>query len=339
MTESLVIAVPSKGRIMEETHEFFRAIGTPVRRLRNDREYVGQMANMPHVEVRFMSSSEIASALHAGAIHLGVTGEDLLREHAPKPEVFDESIVLIKALGFGFADLVVAVPNAWIDVRNMPDLEDVTHDFRARHHRPLRIATKYLSLTRAFFADRGISDYRIVESTGATEGAPAAGLAEAIVDITTTGATLAANNLRVLDDGTLLKSEVQLAAARNAPWTDTCRQALEKILDRVSAHEMAETYHIVRFRHVVEKRRLQQSLTNVEGVRIIGIGADGGEILCMNDQVDTVIRALRTTGSSDLTVSRAQYIFTGANPLFDRVAGKLQAADAGLDTPRSRDKA
>src|SRR2546421_11396151 len=105
-------------------------------------------------------------------------------------------VVVIEGLGFGFANVVVAVPQAWIDVRSMADLDDVATDFRLRHNRKMRVATKYVNLTRAFFAEQGIVDYRIVESAGATEGAPATGTAELIVDITTTGATLAANGLK-----------------------------------------------------------------------------------------------------------------------------------------------
>ena len=125
-------------------------------------------------------------------------------------------MVLIDKLGFGDANVVVAVPQAWIDVRTMADLDDVATAFRATHDRKMRVATKYVNLTRAFFAQHGIIDYRIVESLGATEGAPAAGTAELIVDITTTGATLAANGLKVLDDGIMLRSQANLIAARGA---------------------------------------------------------------------------------------------------------------------------
>ena len=148
-------------------------------------------------------------------MHFGVTGEDLIREAAPQ---LDGRVSLLKALGFGHADVVVAVPQAWIDVATMADFDDVCAAFFQRHRRRLRIATKYVTLTRAFFAGAGIADYRIVESAGATEGAPAAGTAEAIVDITSTGTTLAANGLKMLEDGTILQSQAQLAASLAADW-------------------------------------------------------------------------------------------------------------------------
>ena len=123
-------------------------------------------------------------------------------------------MLLIDSLGFGSANVVVAVPQAWIDVRTMADLDDVTTGFRAQHNRRMRVATKYINLTRNFFAAHGVVDYRIVESAGATEGAPAVGTAEMIVDITTTGATLAANGLKVLDDGVILRSQANLVASK-----------------------------------------------------------------------------------------------------------------------------
>ena len=154
----------------------------------------------------FLAASEIARELAAGTVHLGVTGEDLVRETVADA---DARIALLARLGFGHADVVVAVPELWIDVWTMEDLDDVAAGFRARHGRRMRIATKYWNLTQGFFAAHGIALYRVVESLGATEGAPAAGTADLIVDITTTGATLAANHLKILEDGVILKSEAQ----------------------------------------------------------------------------------------------------------------------------------
>src|SRR5277367_3968966 len=128
--------------------------------------------------------------------------------------------MLLRALGFGQADLVVAAPKSWIDVDTMADVDEVAHLYLARTGRRLRVATKYLVQARAFFARHGIADYRLVESGGATEGAPAAGLAELIVDITSSGDTLAANSLKVLDDGVILRSQAHLAASPRADWDE-----------------------------------------------------------------------------------------------------------------------
>ena len=141
---------------------------------------------------------------------MGVTGEDLVREQMPDA---DKRVVLIHGLGFGFATVVVAVPQALIDVRTMADIDDVATSFRHHHGRKMRVATKYINLTRDFFSSQGVIDYRIVESSGATEGAPAAGSAELIVDITTTGATLVANGLKIIDDGDITTDQLYIVGS------------------------------------------------------------------------------------------------------------------------------
>ena len=184
MSAPLVLAVPSKGRLQEQAQAFFARAGLAFVQPRGARDYRGTVAGLDDVEVAYLSASEITAQLAIGAVHFGVTGEDLVRELIPAA---DTRVVLLSPLGFGRANVVVAVPQAWIDVRTMADLDDVATAFRLRHDRKMRIATKYVNLTRNFFAQHGIADYRIVESLGATEGAPAAGSAELIVDITTTG--------------------------------------------------------------------------------------------------------------------------------------------------------
>ena len=199
-----VLAVPSKGRLQEAAHAFFARAGLELVQGRGARDYRGAIAGLPGVEVAYVSSAEIIGQLAGGAAHFGVAGEDLLREKAPDVEARFE---LLSPLGFGHANVVVAAPKAWIDVRTMADLDDVASAYRAKRGERMRVATKYVNLTRRFFAEHGVADYRIVESLGATEGAPASGAAELIVDITTTGATLAANALKPLDDGTILRSQ------------------------------------------------------------------------------------------------------------------------------------
>jgi ATP phosphoribosyltransferase len=217
----LVIAIPSKGRLKEACGEWFAARGLALEQEPGSRGYRARFAGHEDIEVMLLSASEIANALLAGDVHLGITGEDLLREAAPELE---GRLHLAVKMGFGFADVVVAVSRAWIDVSTMADLDDVCAAFAATHRKRLRVATKYAELTRGFFAHNGIADYRIVPSAGATEGAPAAGTAEVIVDITTTGATLRDNGLKILEDGVILKSQATLAASLTAEWNeDACR--------------------------------------------------------------------------------------------------------------------
>lgn len=229
MTDKLILALPSKGRLMEQCANAFAKAGLAVAKTGAARGYQGEIAGWPDVEVSFVSSSEIAQFLRSGKCHLGVTGEDLLRESIPD---CGERVRFIAPLGFGHADVVVAVPDCWIDVRRMADLEEMSAGYHRVHGRRIRVATKYMNLTRRFFAAKGITGYRVVESLGATEGAPAAGLAELIVDITTTGATLHANGLRVLDDGVILRSQANLCASNAAAWTP----AREALVARLAAH-------------------------------------------------------------------------------------------------------
>ena len=204
----LILAIPSKGRLMEATADLLAKAGFGIDRLGADRGYRGLLTGLEGVEVAFLSASEIAQNLRDGKVDLGVTGQDLLHEKiAPD----DKAVQLLLRLGFGPANVVVAVPECWLDVATMADLDEIAESFYERHGRRLRVATKYHNLTRRFFAEKGVTGYRIVESLGATEGAPAAGIAEIIVDITTTGSTLAANSLKILDDGVILESCAVLA--------------------------------------------------------------------------------------------------------------------------------
>jgi ATP phosphoribosyltransferase len=231
-SDKLILGVPSKGRLMEQTAEAFAGAGLTLRKTGNERGYRGEIAELPEVDVAFISASEIAWHLKTGRVHLGVTGEDLVSEQMSDA---NERVAFVKKLGFGHADVVVAVPDCWIDVRTMADLAEIALPFRRAHGRWYRVATKYVNLTRRFFAAKGLADYRIVESLGATEGTPAAGTAELIVDITTTGTTLKANGLRILDDGLVLRSEANLIASKLAAWTPATQRLLETISARMKA--------------------------------------------------------------------------------------------------------
>jgi ATP phosphoribosyltransferase len=178
----------------------------------DDRKYRATVDGRDDIEIAFLSASEIAGEIGQGTVDLGITGEDLLRENVAD---WEAKAAIEAQLGFGQADVVVAVPESWLDVDTMADLDDVAAEFRQRHGRRLRIATKYWRLTQQFFSGKhGIQVYRIVESLGATEGAPAAGSADVIVDITTTGSTLRANRLKILSDGVVLRSQACLVASR-----------------------------------------------------------------------------------------------------------------------------
>lgn len=209
---TITIALPSKGRMKDDASAIFERAGMRIAAVGNDRSYRGRVEGWDDVEIAYLSASEIAREIGNGTIDFGVTGEDLIREGLPDA---DRRVEFCARLGFGHANVVVAVPEIWLDVDTMADLGDVAADFRARHGRRLAIATKYWRLTQQFFSSQhGIQLYRIVESLGATEGAPASGSADIIVDITSTGSTLKANHLKILSDGTILRSEACLVRAR-----------------------------------------------------------------------------------------------------------------------------
>ncbi len=230
MNGILTLAIPSKGRLMEATAELLARSGFTIDRMGAERGYRGRLVGLDGVEIAFLSASEIAQNLRDGKVDLGVTGQDLLHE---KVAPDDTSVQILLKLGFGPADVVVAVPECWLDVATMADLDEIAESFYERHGRRLRAATKYHNLTRRFFAEKGVTGYRIVESLGATEGAPAAGIAEIIVDITTTGSTLAANSLKILDDGVILKSSAVLAG-RAAVLADARTARLKAALSAIT---------------------------------------------------------------------------------------------------------
>lgn len=209
---TITIALPSKGRMKDDASAIFEKAGMKIVAVGNDRSYRGRVEGWDDVEIAFLSASEISREIGNGTVDFGITGEDLIREGLAEA---DKRVEICARLGFGHADVVVAVPEIWLDVDSMADLGDVAADFRTRHGRRLTIATKYWRLTQQFFSSQhGIQLYRIVESLGATEGAPAAGQADIVVDITSTGSTLRANHLKILSDGVILKSEACLVRAR-----------------------------------------------------------------------------------------------------------------------------
>ena len=323
MSAPLVLAVPAKGRLQENAEAFFARSGLSLIKPRGARDYRGAIAGLDGVEVAYLSATEITTQLATGAVHLGVTGEDLVREQIPDA---DNRVVLIEALGFGFANVVVAVPQAWIDVRTMGDIDDVATAFRHHHDRKMRVATKYINLTRDFFAAQGIIDYRIVESSGATEGAPAAGTAEMIVDITTTGATLAANGLKVIDDGTILRSQANLVAARSASWGPSQRETARVILDRVAAQARARNYREVRARFAACDTKLVDSTKDKFGVVTPFGGPTSSGMLtlhCPPAQVYALTSFLRENGAEAVAVAELGYVFSRDNPLYSKLEAGL----------------
>lgn len=305
MSGPLIIAVPSKGRLKEQVEAWLADCGAPLRVSGGARGYLAELKGIPGAQVRLLSAGDIAEALDSGEVHFGVTGEDLLRERGD----LEGRVLLLQALGFGRADLVVAAPKSWLDVDSMEDLEEVAHDLLARTGRRLRVATKYLAQTRAFFARHGVADYRIVESNGATEGAPAAGAAEIVVDITTTGATLIANGLKVLGDGVVLKSQAQLAASLRASWSEDQLAAAEQLMRAVEARAAARRSVTLVW---------PEAKDAAAEAKVIAILVESGAqrrpsgLLIGADQAAPAAAALTAVGLGPVTVAQPEFVFANA---------------------------
>ncbi|MEL7091709.1 MAG: ATP phosphoribosyltransferase [Pseudomonadota bacterium] len=227
---TIKLGVPSKGRLMEATFDWFAQRGITLRRVGSEREYAGRVAGIDDVDLILLSAGEIPRELAAGRIHLGVTGTDLVHEKLP---LWQQQVAPVTEMGFGHADLVLAVPQAWVDVDLTDDLDAAAAAFRARHGHRLRIATKYHRLVREFLRDAGVADYAIVDSQGATEGTVANETAEAIADITSSGETLRANHLKVLEDGLILASQATLWHSKTADLSAAESATLRVLLDQI----------------------------------------------------------------------------------------------------------
>lgn len=227
---TLKLGVPSKGRLMEKTFDWFDRRGITLMRSGSDREYAGALVGVEGMSLVLLSAGEIPRELAAGRIHLGVTGTDLVHEKLPR---WEQQLQEIAPLGFGLADLVLAVPQFWVDVDTLDDLDGAAAAFRATHGHRLRIATKYHRLVREFLRDGGVGDYALVDSQGATEGTVANETAEMVADITSTGETLRANHLKLLGDGLILRSQATLWRSRVADYSAADKTALEEVLARV----------------------------------------------------------------------------------------------------------
>ena len=205
------IALPSKGRLKEESLKFFQKKNLKVVNTFGERNYFFNIKNNNQIEGIYLHAKEIIERINDGTLDMGISGLDLLKEF---PEIYSQNVKLLQKLNFGFADLVVAVPKDWLDVQNMADLEEVSFEFKEKYGRRMRVATKYPNLTEAFFLSKGVSQFRIMPSLGATESYPFTGSAELITDITSTGSTLKANNLRVITDGKILRSSACLFVSK-----------------------------------------------------------------------------------------------------------------------------
>jgi ATP phosphoribosyltransferase len=314
----LLVAVPSKGRLNEGALAFFERIGAPLARNGGERDYRGGFLGLDGAQAVLLPAAEIALELARGGVHLGLTGLDLIAESVPDPEARLEPVA---APGFGQADVVVAAPRAWVDVETMADLEDVAAEIRRRLGRPMRVATKYPALTRRHFSAHGLSDYLIVDSLGATEAAPAAGAAEAIVDITTSGATLRANGLKPLSDGLILASEARLVASLEAPWPAETRAVARRLLRRIASADAARTVLEVKVAGLPDPASALAAL-GLAAAAPFGIG----EPLVLHvpaDGATGVVDGLIAAGAGLVTTARLEGVAVADESVAERLFARL----------------
>ena len=207
------IGIPSKGRLRKDILRIFKKNKLKLVSERGERDLLGSIKNLSNVKILYLHAREIVERLGDGSLDFGFSGYDLLKESEIN---IQNKINVVKKYGFGKATLVVAIPDPWIDVQTVADLEEIAFEFKDRKNKRLRVATKYPNLTREFLFAKGVTQFKLVGSLGATEAYPFTGSSEIITDITSTGETWRANNLRILKDGEILKSEACMMISKSS---------------------------------------------------------------------------------------------------------------------------
>ncbi len=365
--QELIFALPSKERLHDEAVDFLRQCGFKIRKNGDQREYSAKLSGIANVSIHYYRPGEIPARVETGDAHIGITGRDLylessdtadtsdalnLKSPAPKAKSHEpkaKSHILRPDLGFGDARLVVGVPQSWIDVASIEDLHEAAVLFRQKHGRSLRVATKFMHLARAFFAGHGIVEYSLVESLGATEGAPKAGFADLIVDLTSTGATLAQNHLKEIDGGTVLNSECCLIASLHENiWSETTLDALEQVIEQMEARMRANGLLILRASVPADStarvgRALGDSynctFTSSRAQAQIGRRPsadlrDDMVVLCPKASVYAAVQDLRAAGAGEVIVDRSEFVYQGRPSSIDRFKALL--AHHGVGPAASR---
>jgi ATP phosphoribosyltransferase len=337
-SDDIIFAIPSKGSLFEGTLEFLSKAGLPVK-YASQRQYTARLGGIEGLSVLFQRAEEIPAKVGSGAADIGLTGEDLFREQATHS---GKLLLILRDLGYGHARLVVAVPVTWIDVSSMEDLAELSMAFRLKHHRTLRIATKFPNLARDFLAEHGIVDYALVESLGATESAPSTGTADLIIDLTTSGKTLSENHLKTIKNGTVVDSQACLIGSRQlAAWGESRLAHLENFLDIVESYirgrdtfsiqaaiHRSKLNELSRFTH---QWRLAYSLP-MEDVRSGGQREEPFVVIrmtCLWSNLHPLIRRLREYGAEEVIVTRPDYVFRAQSESFQQLRHTLKKGSTG----------
>jgi ATP phosphoribosyltransferase len=319
--DKLRIAIPSKGALEKSTTELLAAAGLKISRP-NDRQYIAKIPSLPEVEVIFQRASDIVTKVQEGSVDLGITGYDIVAEETIG---YDHIINVYPELGFGRCELVLAVPDSWIDVVSMADLADLTIDFRQQKQRNLRIVTKYPNLTREWLQKHQIVHFSLVEANGALEAAPKMGYADMIADVSSTGTTLRENRLRQISGAPMLKSQACMIANKNLLCADPRKQEITKvILDSIEAHLQAKDYTSITANMQGESadslgaKLLASNVSELTGMRGPTVAKVYSHqeanwyavtIVVSQRQWREAVSHLRQFGGTDITVFTPNYIF------------------------------
>ncbi len=317
---SLRMALPSDGELYDSTMAFMRACGLTVSRP-NSRRYTGTVPSIPGVEVLFQRSADVSQKVEEGSAELGITGLDRVLEYRNDEA---RASVLIEDLEYGRCEFVMAVPDSWMDVTSLSDLADLALEFR-QEGKQLRIATKYPRLLRSYLYDRGINYFTLVPASGAMEAAPAAGYADLIADLTATGVTLRENQLKQLDEGTILASQSCLIA--NPVLLSASDEALglaRSIVELMEGHLRAEPYYRVTANvrassaeEVSSTVLARPDLAGLRGptvARVYNVEEQDWfnvSLLIKKGQLLETVDHLRDCGAIDVAASQLSYLFDG----------------------------
>ena len=331
----LRLALPSKGEMEEPTLAFLKSCGLTVER-HNARQYTAEIPSLGHTAVLFQRAADIPAKVQEGSVDLGITGLDIVRESLKEDS---DTVVLLEDLGYGGCELVVAVPETWIDVTAMADLVELADDMRARGTE-LRVATKFFRLTRQFFAQKGLNYFSLVASTGAMEVAPAMGFADIIVDLTASGTTLRENGLKTLGDGTLLRSQACLLGnlamlKANPDALETTKAILEMSEARlraggyfsVTANMQGDSPEAVAQRVISQPQAAGMRGPTVSKVYSrFGQGQDWFAVTVMvrKDDFLQAVEHLRKMGGSSVTVASPNYVFEGESTAYRNLLNALE---------------
>lgn len=330
----VTLAMPSKGALADPTLEFFKSCDLKVSKT-NPRQYIASISTLPHVDVLFQRVADIVYKVADGTLDIGITGLDVVQELMGNS---DEVIILHDDLRYGECELVLAVPEAWIDVENMTDLADVALDFRDVKRRNLRVATKFTNLARRFLRDHSIHHFTLVEAEGAIEAAPTLGYADVIIDLSATGTTLRENHLKPLSDGVVLESTTCLIGNRrrvrdSQMVLDTARVLLEVFDATLSGGNYYQLTVNVRgdsaqsVANAVASNPLTRGLQGPTVAPIYAQHLDdqwfSATIIVHKKNLLEAISHLRSIGGAQTTVIPARYVFLPQSPSFQMLLSKL----------------